>query len=235
MSNSKNEEKVYILEDSADFIEILTTYLKKMGINFKVFNEPKDYLEQLAVKSPTLSLVDLNIGGHTLGFEVLKEVRKRNDNHPIIVISGEKSPHALTYSLECGANDFIQKPVTKPILNAKISNFLLTEELQNWISDETDVENEKIEATVNFDGTILGFDEVGFNLKSEHFLSSGTLVLLNGPIIEDIFKDKNSINTIVTSSSFDRDSSTYLSYAEFVNPTDEDIKLVKKWIHEKSQ
>ena len=60
------------------------------------------------------------------GFEVLEMVRKHNniEEFPVLIITGQHAPEALTKALSKGANDFITKPFNQIEVSLRVGNLL---------------------------------------------------------------------------------------------------------------
>jgi len=75
------------------------------------------------IEKEKVDLVILEVGmPHIDGFEVLDWIRKRfNQNElPVIMVTASKAGREIVKSLECGANDFITKPIDLNIAFARI-------------------------------------------------------------------------------------------------------------------
>lgn len=66
-----------------------------------------------------LLLLDINMP-HLNGLEVLKEVRKRNQVLPTIIISVRSKELDIIRGLELGGDDYLCKPFSLPILKARV-------------------------------------------------------------------------------------------------------------------
>ncbi|MDA3953840.1 MAG: ATP-binding protein [Bacteroidales bacterium] len=61
------------------------------------------------------------------GLEAVREIRKYNDQVPIIVQSAFSTPEDMTLSFNAGANDFVSKPIGKEKLINMMNNYLGSE------------------------------------------------------------------------------------------------------------
>jgi DNA-binding response OmpR family regulator len=58
------------------------------------------------------------------GTEVVREVRARGLNLPVLVLTGDEHPGTEVELLEAGATDFLRKPVSPPVLAARVQALL---------------------------------------------------------------------------------------------------------------
>ncbi|EHS1182778.1 response regulator [Vibrio vulnificus] len=76
-------------------------------------------LEELSQKQFKLMFLDLTMP-ELDGFGTLEEMRKRGDNTPVIVVSGDIQPKAKERVFALGAKAFIQKPIGQDELKATL-------------------------------------------------------------------------------------------------------------------
>ena len=111
---------VLMIEDDAEFAEILSEYLAKY--NIKVTNYEDPYLGLSAgVKKYDLLILDLTLPGMD-GLEVCKEIVAKYDI-PIIISSARSDISDKVIGLQIGADDYLPKPYDpKEMLNGSLKN-----------------------------------------------------------------------------------------------------------------
>ena len=85
-----------------------------------------------AVRGESFDLIILdNIMPEMNGYEACQEIRRLPNGIavPIIVVSADDSQESILKFLNAGANDYLLKPISEPILVAKLKNFLKTASL----------------------------------------------------------------------------------------------------------
>lgn len=221
---------VYLVDDNAEFCKLMVVVFEKLGAKFEYFTAWKAYHAALAVKEPTLSLVDLDFGGQDEGFKVINYVRKEAlSNHPIVVLSGKKDVHSINYALELGANDYITKPIDRPYLIAKLSQYFQTEEMQDWSDPDIDLP-EGDEATITLPVELTEVDEMGVRFLTPHFVAKGTTVYLQCPVLAEIFgREKAPVMTVIDSQAIEG-AGLYENYAEIAVPNEELTRNIRNWI-----
>jgi DNA-binding response OmpR family regulator len=103
-----------IIEDEPDICMLLKNYLKNKS-NFVAFSTTlKEGLAKFALFKPNLLIIDHNLpDGH--GIEYLEKFKKMDSSLRIVVISAMSN--YKNKALECGADFFIEKPISFNELN----------------------------------------------------------------------------------------------------------------------
>ena len=112
---------VLMIEDDAEFAEILSEYLAKY--NIKVTNYEDPYLGLSAgVKKYDLLILDLTLPGMD-GLEVCKEIVAKYDI-PIIISSARSDISDKVIGLQIGADDYLPKPYDPKEMYARIQSLI---------------------------------------------------------------------------------------------------------------
>jgi DNA-binding response OmpR family regulator len=71
-------------------------------------------------------LLDVNLPGMS-GWEILERMRAISsfDNVPIIMLTGERGEENVVKGFQLGANDYVEKPFSLPVLRARMRGQLL--------------------------------------------------------------------------------------------------------------
>jgi putative two-component system response regulator len=122
--SSDKRPRVLIIDDSAGVIEVLESIL---CVNHEVsFACSGAEGLALAERYPTdLILLDVMMPGMD-GFEVCRRLKESPVTHdtPVIFLTGLESAVDEEFGLSLGAEDFISKPVSPPVLLARVRNHL---------------------------------------------------------------------------------------------------------------
>ena len=115
---------VLIVDDTRLNIKIITDILEK-SYNLYSTTSGKQALEIVTSKKVDLILLDVVMPGMD-GYEVCKRLKSdpQTQNIPVIFISAMTNVEDETKGLEMGAIDYIFKPVSPPILKARVRNHL---------------------------------------------------------------------------------------------------------------
>lgn len=112
---------ILMMEDDAEFAEILSDYLEQFDIKITNFEDPFLGLSAGIIKYD-LILLDLTLPGLD-GLEVCKEIRQRY-NIPIIISSARVDIKDKLEALNLGADDYLPKPYDPQELHARILSLL---------------------------------------------------------------------------------------------------------------
>lgn len=108
-----------IVDDDAAIRTMLCKILNSNDIDVDLASDGEEALEKINAGVYSIVLLDINMHGID-GFEVIKRVRRKGINTPIIVVSGRKADYDTLYGLDIGADDYITKPFNPVTLGAKV-------------------------------------------------------------------------------------------------------------------
>ena len=111
--------RVLVVEDERDLNNIITKYLKKNNFNVdNVFDgeEALDYLNSTEYDLVILDVMMPKING----YEVLKTMRKENNNTPVLMLTAKDGIDDKVKGLDLGADDYLIKPFDFDELSARI-------------------------------------------------------------------------------------------------------------------
>jgi len=113
------DDKVLIVDDDKDVLNTLYKVIKSNGIDVDLSESGEDALAKLDETKYDCMLLDINMNGID-GFDVIKDLRGKGNNIPIIIVSGRKEDYDTLYGLDLGADDYITKPFNPVVLGAKV-------------------------------------------------------------------------------------------------------------------
>ncbi|CAO3415106.1 diguanylate cyclase domain-containing protein [Azospirillum endophyticum] len=117
--------KILVVDDIPSNVHVLSRILKDdYDIYFATDGEKA--LDLVQARMPDLVLLDIMMPGMD-GFEVCRRIKGDPTTHdiPVIFISAKSEVEDETRGLEVGAIDFITKPISPPIVKARVRNHLL--------------------------------------------------------------------------------------------------------------
>lgn len=115
------KEKIYIVEDDEMIVQILKQHLGKSYQVDSVKNF-RAVSQEVAELQPDLVLMDISLPYYN-GFYWTTEIRKTM-TMPIIFISSSDDEMNAVMAMNMGGDDFVSKPFSLGILDAKIAAFL---------------------------------------------------------------------------------------------------------------
>ena len=107
---SQSKTKVLIADDEEDFCVILSHVMRREGFEVRTVNAGKAALDSIISEEPDVLLVDFKMPDMN-GIEVLTQVRERNPELPVIMITGYADIHGAVMAMRQGAHDYLAKPV----------------------------------------------------------------------------------------------------------------------------
>lgn len=120
---------IVVIEDDADLREVLRIALMSGGYeNVSFAKDGLSGFDLVVEKKPSLVLLDLMLPKLD-GYEVCRAIRAndRVGRVPIIVLTAKSEEHDIVKGLDLGANDYITKLFSRPVLLARIRAALRTD------------------------------------------------------------------------------------------------------------
>jgi DNA-binding NtrC family response regulator len=121
---SAHTAKILIIDDEAAIRESLETLLELEGFSVCSAEDAEAGLDQLAQHSFDLVLLDFALPDRN-GLEVLSEIRERNPDQAVIMITAYGTVENAVRAVQAGAANFVQKPWDNEKLLADIRSAVL--------------------------------------------------------------------------------------------------------------
>lgn len=112
---------VFVIEDERDIAELIRFNLNLIGCEVEVFYSGEPAFQRLLTQLPDLFLVDIMLPGMN-GIEICKKIKTdpQSENIPVIMVSARGEENDIVRGLEIGADDYITKPFSTAVLNARV-------------------------------------------------------------------------------------------------------------------
>ncbi|MFC8623747.1 response regulator [Streptomyces anulatus] len=113
---------VLLIEDDASVRDGMELVLRRHGYGVETAATGEQALALLAGERGArveLAVLDLMLPGMD-GFEVCRRIRARTATLPVIMLTARGDDRDIVTGLEAGADDYVVKPVTAPVLEARI-------------------------------------------------------------------------------------------------------------------
>ncbi len=114
---------VVIVEDDAAIAEGLSLNLKLLGYRTEAIGDGETAVARIEESRPDLVLLDITLPGQS-GLWVLGQLRGRQNQVPIIVLSARQDEFDKVAALGLGADDYITKPFALAELLARVAAVL---------------------------------------------------------------------------------------------------------------
>lgn len=115
--------KICLVEDEIDLSNLLKTYLEKAEYQVICFTQGNDALEYIG-KDVDLWILDIMLGDDVNGYDIIKEIRKKDENVPVIFTSARDQDLDKILGLELGSDDYITKPYSPKELVLRVNNII---------------------------------------------------------------------------------------------------------------
>lgn len=102
--------KLLIVDDEADVREFAKRFFTKRGIDVTTAAGGREALEIIGRERPDLVLLDVRMEEMT-GVEVLKELRGKQDETKVIMVSGVNDEEIVSAAKSLGVRGFVHKPL----------------------------------------------------------------------------------------------------------------------------
>lgn len=115
-------KKIYLVEDDKNLNMILSSYLDKEGFLVKSFLNGTDAKNNIP-NPPDLWILDIMLPDID-GYRLIKEIKNKSPNIPIIFISARDADIDRVLGLELGCDDYLPKPFLPRELVIRTKNVL---------------------------------------------------------------------------------------------------------------
>jgi two-component system nitrogen regulation response regulator NtrX len=168
--------EVLVVDDEADIRELVSGVLEDVGYAVRTAADSTSALDAIEDRRPSLVLLDVWLQGSRMdGLQMLQEVKRRDPNLPVLMISGHGNLDTAVAAIREGAIDFIEKPFEAERLVHLVSRATETDRLRR--------ENEDLRQQFGLDdqlhGTSVAINNVRATLK--RVAPTGSRVLITGP------------------------------------------------------
>ena len=103
-------EKVLVVDDEASNRRILEQVLGRAGYTVETASDGSEALKKLDSSPPDLIILDFMMPDLN-GMDVLKELRQRDDDTPVIMVTAYGTVERAVEAMQAGAYDFITRPL----------------------------------------------------------------------------------------------------------------------------
>lgn len=205
MAEPIDRQTILIVDDTPDNIQLLSALLRdkyktKVALNgFKA-------IEIASTTPPDLILMDVMMPEMD-GYETTRRLKQNQatSNIPVIFLTAKSQVEDEELGLRIGAVDYIVKPISPPIVLARVKTHLALKSAQQFLRDQNDyLEHLVIERTHQLvqmqDATILAMaslaetrdNETGNHIRrTQNYVAALARSLQNHPRFADVLTDEN--------------------------------------------
>lgn len=114
---------ISLVEDEVDLSTLIKTYLEKAGYQVVCFSKGTDAINYIGNKCD-LWILDIMLGDDVNGYDIIREIRKKDENVPVIFTSARDQDLDKILGLELGSDDYITKPYSSKELVLRVNNII---------------------------------------------------------------------------------------------------------------
>jgi len=218
-------KEILVIDDNSDIRQLISSILKDRGFYVREAANFDQALLEINKKTPDVSIIDVKLDkGDNDGIELLVNLKKIDEDVPVIMISGHANVQMAVDSLKLGAFEFLQKPFSSERLlnfvNRAIENIDLKKEkkaLESKLFHSYDIVGNsqsiqkiknlitklsKTESRIFISGPAgSGKELVARQIHKQSFRNSKPFVVVNGALLDpqkyelELFGSENSNET----------------------------------------
>lgn len=137
---------ILVADDNLQNLELIEAYLADLDCRIVTAADGLETLEKVAQAQPDIVLLDVMMPRMS-GFEVCKKLKGQPETRaiPILMITSLHESADVERGVDAGADDFLSKPIQKPVLLKRVQLLLkyrrLQDELERTLAYLRDVES----------------------------------------------------------------------------------------------
>ncbi len=110
---------ILLIEDDPEIVQLLELHLKDAGYEVAFRSNGAEGLQSVIDSPPDLVILDIMLPGMD-GIEVCRNIRAKNLNLPILMLTAKSEEIDKVLGLEMGADDYLSKPFSVRELLARV-------------------------------------------------------------------------------------------------------------------
>jgi putative two-component system response regulator len=133
----QKKQTILIVDDAPDNLALMGSLLKEFYKTKVALNGEKALQIALSQEPPDLILLDIMMPGID-GYEVCRRLKenKATQDIPVIFLTAKAEVEDEQRGLELGAADYITKPISPPIVLARVKNHLMLQSAKEYLKEK---------------------------------------------------------------------------------------------------
>ncbi|MCP4602118.1 MAG: response regulator transcription factor [Proteobacteria bacterium] len=120
---NKTKETILVIEDDKSLREGLAMNFELQGFKVIIAADGDEGMKKAFDTRPDLIVLDLMLPGWS-GIDILEELREKNSDVPVLILSARDRTRDKIEGFEIGADDYVTKPFELPELLARVEAML---------------------------------------------------------------------------------------------------------------
>lgn len=123
---------VLLVDDNDQNLELLEAYLEDLSCELRLARDGMEALDSVAAKHPDVILLDVMMPRMS-GFQVCEKLKQdpATKDIPIVMVTALNEVSDVERAIECGADDFLSKPVNKLELLTRVKSLVRISKMQS--------------------------------------------------------------------------------------------------------
>jgi putative two-component system response regulator len=136
MEQNKKHPRILVVDDAPENLMVMESILSK-DYSLKLFNDSGEALEYAFANPPDLILLDIMMPKID-GFEICRRLKANTklSDVPVIFITSKTDIEDEERGFSVGASDFIHKPISAPIVTARVKTHIKVKFMLDFLKFE---------------------------------------------------------------------------------------------------
>jgi two-component system nitrogen regulation response regulator NtrX len=169
--------EILIIDDNADIRNILNDLIIDAGFRTRLAANYNQALNEIDKKLPDVAIIDVKLDkGDKDGLQLLSHIKNKDENIPVIIITGHANVEMAIKALKSGAFEFIEKPFNQERLLNFINRAIENIDLKN--------KNKEFENKLFYSYDLIGISDNIQKIKDQinKISISESRIFINGPM-----------------------------------------------------
>ena len=132
----KIKGRIFLLDDDELIITMLSRALRKEGFETQLQTNSQGVIEKIEEWQPDIVMLDIHLGEDKNGIDILSEIREKNIDTQVIMLTGDDTADTAIKAMKIGAVDYLTKPFNVDEVIMIIKGVLEKSKLQDELKDE---------------------------------------------------------------------------------------------------
>ncbi|EDM35697.1 two-component system response regulator [Pedobacter sp. BAL39] len=180
--------KILLIEDEPGLVSVIIRGLTEVGMQISVAGDGLVGLEMAMKHDFDLIILDIMLSGMN-GIQVCREIRKGNNNVPVLMLTALSSTENIITGLDSGADDYLVKPFKFAELEARIRSLVRRSKVVSSPRSTQSISGLEVDTlakTVSRDGKTINLTATEYRLL-EYFIQNQNVVLSRIQILENVW------------------------------------------------